>query len=220
MIRCGSHLRRSLPRQSTASARALSVVGNGVQVGLTPSESCVVQLHSTQTRRISSISIGSTSTSLLLNAKTIKNESKLALSFSNSIRFKSTVTTDSEKLSTSASSSSPSYTPARRSGVRNVAIIAHVDHGKTTLLDQLLRASSSSSDASSSNASTSVDRLLDSGDLEKERGITITSKVTRCQYDDTIFNVRIEAMIRLLFLTLNVRVPNCYFSCFLIDRKS
>jgi hypothetical protein len=157
---------------------------------------------------------------LLLNAKTIKNESKLALSFSNSIRFKSTVATDSEELSTSASSSSPSYTPARRSGVRNVAIIAHVDHGKTTLLDQLLRASSSSSDASSSNASTSVDRLLDSGDLEKERGITITSKVTRCQYDDTIFNVRIEAMIRLLFLTLNVRVPNCYFSCFLIDRKS
>jgi GTP-binding protein len=173
MIRCGSHLRRSLPRQITASARALSVVGNGgVQVA--SSASCVDQPHSTQTRWLSSHSSstgigGSTFKSSLLrvNAKRILNESRL------SIRFKSAV----------ASESLP-YTPARRAGVRNVAIIAHVDHGKTTLVDQLLRASTSDS-----TTSASVDRLLDSGDLEKERGITITSKVTRCQYDDTIFNV-------------------------------
>ena len=190
MIRYGSHLRRSLPRQTTASARALSVVGNGgVQVA--PSES-------TQTRWLSShsssIRIGSTFTSSLVrvNAKRIQNESRL------SIRFKSTVASESEEPSTS---SSPPYTPARRSGVRNVAIIAHVDHGKTTLVDQLLRASTTSSsgaDSSTSASGASVDRLLDSGDLEKERGITITSKVTRCQYDDTIFN---GTFFSLLFLS-------------------
>ena len=70
----------------------------------------------------------------------------------------------------------------RRSGVRNVAIIAHVDHGKTTLVDQLLR-------ACSSDQKDDEDRLLDCGDLEKERGITITSKVTRCNHRDTIVNI-------------------------------
>jgi GTP-binding protein len=70
-----------------------------------------------------------------------------------------------------------------RSGVRNVAIIAHVDHGKTTLVDQLLRSAAASSDgttgSSDNSSSNNTDRLLDCGDLEKERGITITSKVTR-----------------------------------------
>ncbi|GKY98603.1 hypothetical protein MPSEU_000817000 [Mayamaea pseudoterrestris] len=67
----------------------------------------------------------------------------------------------------------------RRLGIRDVAVIAHVDHGKTSLVDRLLHsASSNSNDANSS----STNRLLDSGDLEKERGITITSKVTRLDY--------------------------------------
>ncbi|CAJ1946996.1 unnamed protein product [Cylindrotheca closterium] len=68
----------------------------------------------------------------------------------------------------------------RREGVRNVAIVAHVDHGKTTLVDTLLR---------SSNGETNDERLLDSGELERERGITISSKVTRCDYKNTTINI-------------------------------
>mmetsp|Transcript_61154 Transcript_61154/g.68401 ORF Transcript_61154/g.68401 Transcript_61154/m.68401 type:complete len:208 (+) Transcript_61154:171-794(+) len=73
-----------------------------------------------------------------------------------------------------------------RSGVRNVAIIAHVDHGKTTLVDQLLRSAANTTTNkttaninSGENDDSKTERLLDCGDLEKERGITITSKVTR-----------------------------------------
>ena len=72
------------------------------------------------------------------------------------------------------------YLLAKRAGVRNVAIVAHVDHGKTTLVDELLKAGTEDKGG---------DRLMDSGDLEKERGITITSKVTRLDYNNTIFNV-------------------------------
>jgi GTP-binding protein len=91
-------------------------------------------------------------------------------------------------------SSSSSYTIKRRQGVRNVAIVAHVDHGKTTLVDELLKvAAASSSTATSTDTNNSateandsegvdLNRLMDSGELEKERGITITSKVTRLDY--------------------------------------
>mmetsp|Transcript_8006 Transcript_8006/g.16696 ORF Transcript_8006/g.16696 Transcript_8006/m.16696 type:complete len:276 (-) Transcript_8006:902-1729(-) len=73
------------------------------------------------------------------------------------------------------------YQVFRRKGLRNVAIIAHVDHGKTTLVDELLMAAQKSH-ANHNPEAESLDRLMDSGDLEKERGITITSKVTRVNY--------------------------------------
>ena len=68
--------------------------------------------------------------------------------------------------------------------IRNVAIIAHVDHGKTTLVDQLLK------DAGVLRRSeVGVDRIMDSGDLERERGITILSKNTAVSYGDVRINI-------------------------------
>ena len=68
--------------------------------------------------------------------------------------------------------------------IRNVAIIAHVDHGKTTLVDHLLQ------DAGVLRRSeVGVDRVMDSGDLERERGITILSKNTAVSYGDVRINI-------------------------------
>ncbi|WP_397475752.1 translational GTPase TypA [Pusillimonas sp.] len=68
--------------------------------------------------------------------------------------------------------------------LRNVAIIAHVDHGKTTLVDQLLRQSGTFRD----NEQVS-ERVMDSGDIEKERGITILSKNCAVEYEGTHVNI-------------------------------
>ncbi len=68
--------------------------------------------------------------------------------------------------------------------LRNIAIIAHVDHGKTTLVDQLLKQSGSF--AAHENI---AERVMDSNDLEKERGITILAKCTSIQYKDTKINI-------------------------------
>ena len=71
-----------------------------------------------------------------------------------------------------------------RNNLRNVAIIAHVDHGKTTLVDQLLRQSG----IFRQNEAV-AERVMDSGDLERERGITILSKNTAVMYKDTKINI-------------------------------
>src|SRR4030081_1357613 len=68
--------------------------------------------------------------------------------------------------------------------IRNIAIIAHVDHGKTTLVDALLRQSGIFRDNEAV-----VDRVMDSNDLEKERGITILSKITGVRFRGTKINI-------------------------------
>ena len=68
--------------------------------------------------------------------------------------------------------------------LRNVAIIAHVDHGKTTLVDEMLKQGG----VYRENQET-VDRVMDSGDLERERGITILAKNTAIQYKDAKINI-------------------------------
>lgn len=70
--------------------------------------------------------------------------------------------------------------------IRNIAIIAHVDHGKTTLVDGLLKQSKTFRD---NQAEMSQDLIMDSGDQEKERGITITAKVTAVQHGDYRINI-------------------------------
>jgi len=70
--------------------------------------------------------------------------------------------------------------------IRNIAIIAHVDHGKTTLVDGLLKQSKTFRD---NQAEMSQELIMDSGDQEKERGITITAKVTAVQHGDYRVNI-------------------------------
>lgn len=71
-----------------------------------------------------------------------------------------------------------------RSDLRNIAIIAHVDHGKTTLVDGLLRQSRIFRDNQQVN-----ERVMDSNDLERERGITIMAKNTAVTYKGTKINI-------------------------------
>ena len=71
-----------------------------------------------------------------------------------------------------------------REDIRNIAIIAHVDHGKTTLVDQLLKQGGIYHEHQQT-----VDRVMDSGDLERERGITILAKNTAVHYGSTKINI-------------------------------
>ncbi len=71
-----------------------------------------------------------------------------------------------------------------RNDLRNIAIIAHVDHGKTTLVDQLLKQSGTFRDHEQVD-----DRVMDSNDIEKERGITILAKNTGIVYEGTRINI-------------------------------
>jgi GTP-binding protein len=74
--------------------------------------------------------------------------------------------------------------PMKREDIRNIAIIAHVDHGKTTLVDELLKQSG----VFRSNQNI-MDRVMDSNDLERERGITILSKNTAVNYKGIKINI-------------------------------
>ncbi len=73
---------------------------------------------------------------------------------------------------------------AQKKDLRNIAIIAHVDHGKTTLVDQMLRQSGTFRENEQV-----AERVMDSNDLERERGITILSKNTSIHYKDTKINI-------------------------------
>ena len=72
----------------------------------------------------------------------------------------------------------------QRADIRNVAIVAHVDHGKTTLVDAMLRQSG----AFRANEEV-ADRVMDSMDLEREKGITILAKNTAVHYGDLTINI-------------------------------
>ena len=71
-----------------------------------------------------------------------------------------------------------------REDLRNVAIIAHVDHGKTTLVDEMLKQGGAFRENQ-----VVADRIMDSGDLERERGITILAKNTSCRWGDVKINI-------------------------------
>ena len=71
-----------------------------------------------------------------------------------------------------------------RTDLRNVAIIAHVDHGKTTLVDAMFRQTG----VFRENEEV-VDRVMDSGELEREKGITILAKNCSVRYRDTVMNI-------------------------------
>ena len=79
----------------------------------------------------------------------------------------------------------PQDNAKRRQDLRNIAIIAHVDHGKTTLLDAMLRQTGAYKDKSGE----SRECIMDSNDLERERGITILSKNTSVKYQDTTIHI-------------------------------
>ena len=89
-------------------------------------------------------------------------------------------------MSSSASTlAAPTRSPhQQRNRLRNLAIVAHVDHGKTTLVDAMLRQSGAFGERAAV-----VDRVLDSGDLEREKGITILAKHTSLQWRGLTVNV-------------------------------
>ena len=85
---------------------------------------------------------------------------------------------------------------SKRENLRNVAIIAHVDHGKTTLVDELLKQS-----GTFRGNEQVQERVMDSNDLERERGITILSKNTSVHYKNTKINIQSDKNINYKYLS-------------------
>src|SRR3954452_7127195 len=94
------------------------------------------------------------------------------------------VPSDQEQYATVPETETSAHPTRTRDDIRNVAIVAHVDHGKTTLVDAMLRQTG----AFRSNQAV-VDRVLDSMDLEREKGITILAKQTTVDYGDVRLNI-------------------------------
>ena len=94
----------------------------------------------------------------------------------------------------------------KREDIRNVAIIAHVDHGKTTLVDGLLKQSHTFRD---NQAEMSQTLIMDSMDQEHERGITITAKQTCVYYNDYKINIVKCNLVSCVKRCLNI-VSACY----------
>jgi GTP-binding protein len=160
MIRCAvQHIRRRRPGVVATALSTDSFLRTSPDSWIAPTSRCYYKYY-----HHSAVSLSF-----------LQHEKLSSSSWTSRQNFSSTAAAAASESDGEEQRSAP-YTLARRSGVRNVAIIAHVDHGKTTLVDKLL--STTRGDA----AAADLNRLMDSGELEIERGITITSKVTRLSY--------------------------------------
>ena len=113
--------------------------------------------------------------------------------------------------------------------IRNIAVIAHVDHGKTTMVDELLKQSGTFNEHQNLG-----ERVMDSNDIERERGITILSKNTAIRYKDTKINIidtpghadfggeveRVLKMVDGVLLLVDAQEGVMPQTKFVVDRKS